>query len=438
MRKLFEIDESEKQRILEMHINASKNHYLIEQDVNNIETIDSGNAISDWQVCENLEKDINKLLQSVQNEIFEQITLKYVSGPNNIDTDNFVFSVINNDKNVNKLILNYENVTDTKNQIAYNMYVTYLRSIGFGTTPISQYLKPIFKNEDYVILFEKYPSLEKIVRNLTVDLTCVPNEYGSIAIGGKIRSGKGEFSLDEEIPFGYQITRSKVDGGQTIFKIKLNRVNYFSLEFNNARMTLAEIKLPNPGVKPSEVDTTPKPRDRFVPRSVGGNTGEPFNFNSTILASDGQKQLQKFVDQFLIIKRTDPDLYNTYIDYLNKYYGKDGKINVYAYSSIDDDPNQTITYVEGPGGNAVDKCGGKQLRSKYNKCLSDRRAEVIAAELNKQLPDFPDFIGIGKGESKSVNGVGWTKESPTTEPQTLPNRRFEVELPEYSDIKSAN
>ena len=38
------------------------------------------------------------------------------------------------------------------------------------------------------------------------------------------------------------------------------------------------------------------------------------------------------------------------------------------------------------------------------------------------------------GESKSVNGVGWTKGSPTTEAQTLPNRRFEVDLPEYSDV----
>ena len=30
--------------------------------------------------------------------------------------------------------------------------------------------------------------------------------------------------------------------------------------------------------------------------------------------------------------------------------------------------------------------------------------------------------------------IGWTKGSPTTEPQTLPNRRFEVDLPEYSDV----
>jgi hypothetical protein len=184
-----------------------------------------------------------------------------------------------------------------------------------------------------------------------------------------------------------------------------------------------------------EPEPQPIPPPRFIPRSVGGNVGEPFIFNKTDLASGGEAQIKKFVDQFLFLKRTDPDLYDTYIKELNKKYEKTG-INVYAYSSIDNDPNEIITYVEGIDGNAVDKCGGKQLRSLYNKCLSDRRAEVIAARLNKDLPDFPDFIGIGKGESKSVNGVGWTKENPTTEPQTLPNRRFEVDLPEYSDVKS--
>lgn len=186
-----------------------------------------------------------------------------------------------------------------------------------------------------------------------------------------------------------------------------------------------------------EVTTTtpiPPPPDRFVPRSVGGNVGEPFVFNKTELAPGGEAQLKKFVEQFLILKRTDPDLYDTYIKELNKKYKNTG-INVYAYSSIDDDPNQVINYVEGVGGNAVTGCGGKQLRSLYNQCLSDKRAEVIAARLNEVLPDFPDFKGVGKGESKSVNGVGWTKEDPTTDKETLPNRRFEVDLPEYSDVK---
>jgi hypothetical protein len=77
-------------------------------------------------------------------------------------------------------------------------------------------------------------------------------------------------------------------------------------------------------------------------------------------------------------------------------------------------------------------------RKDYNLCLSKKRAEVITTKLNEDLPDFPDFMGIGKGESKSVNGVGWTKEKPTKDIDTLPNRRFNVDLPEYSDRKSTN
>jgi len=448
MRKLFEIDESEKRRILEMHINASKRHYLIEQvteptDMSSLtgtpQTINSGNATNDWEVGENLEKDINKIIQSVQNETYKQLTIKYVSGPYPPDNmeDSFVFSVLlNGEKTTDDLNLKYEEIYNTKSLSYSELYHSFYTEITFGDEPLNKYLKPIYDNPDYVNLFKKYPEVRKFVRNLRVNYSILPYTGDYIEIGGPIRTGVGDYDVNKEIPFGDKLTTT--ESGSAIYKVYLRKDKYFDLSVSNAKMQLSEIKIPNPGVKPSEVDTTPKPRDRFVPRSVGGNTGEPFNFNSTILASDGEKQLQKFVDQFLIIKRTDPDLYNTYIDYLNKYYGEDGKINVYAYSSIDDDPNQTITYVEGSGGNAVDKCGGKQLRKEYNKCLSDRRAEVIAAELNKQLPDFPDFIGIGKGESKSVNGVGWTKESPTTEAQTLPNRRFEVELPEYSDVKSAN
>ena len=39
-----------------------------------------------------------------------------------------------------------------------------------------------------------------------------------------------------------------------------------------------------------------------------------------------------------------------------------------------------------------------------------------------------NFVGKGMGETNNF-GPGWTKEKPTTNTETLPNRKFEVKLP---------
>jgi hypothetical protein len=182
------------------------------------------------------------------------------------------------------------------------------------------------------------------------------------------------------------------------------------------------------------VDPKPIPPDKFVPRAIGGGTSDPFKFNSIDLTGDGLSLLDVFVNQFLTVKRTDPDLYQTYLNFLNtnaKTSGDTKIIDVLAYSSIDEDPEQTINYVEGV--NAVLGCGGRQLRKLYNQCLSQKRAEKIAGILNEKLSDFPEFIGVGMGETKQFNNIGWTKENPTKDTETLPNRRFEVNLPQYED-----
>lgn len=171
---------------------------------------------------------------------------------------------------------------------------------------------------------------------------------------------------------------------------------------------------------------TPPPKDRFVPRNIGGANGDPFKFNKTDLSGIGDELLKKFIDQFIVIKNSNPNLYNTYIDFLKK---RTNSIDVVAYASIDEDPEQVVNYVVGT--NAVEGCGGRQKRHDYNQCLSQKRADKIAAILNEKLPDFPDFIGKGLGETdKFAPGKKWPKSS---REETLPNRRFDVVLPYYED-----
>jgi hypothetical protein len=167
--------------------------------------------------------------------------------------------------------------------------------------------------------------------------------------------------------------------------------------------------------------------EEFAPRNIGGGKTDPFVFNSTELSDNGLELLETFANQFIFAKKNKGDLYQKYINFLN---GKTKNIQVFAYSSIDDDPEQTIKYVVGQ--NAVEGCGGTMKRKDYNQCLSQKRADKIATILNEKLPDFPDFIGKGMGETdKFAPGKKWPN---ANKEETLPNRRFEVNLPEYQDI----
>jgi hypothetical protein len=459
MRKLFEIDESEKQRILEMHINASKNHYLIEQKKDPPRKDALKTQVTNTGENENTIFDLGPFQsRTVPDDswagrlgvLVSGENLYYVKYDRNIEnyTTNGAVDISGKPEDFT-VDLNTKTVTNSKfitNMSIVSSFGGFSSVLDKGAKPGMYQVIPTFP-EGFQTVMINYPrsnapsQIDKFAPYLCTVVLDVKKIETLIrdGINKRVPSNSSTINLLQYyVPKSkeeWYVMRNNLDSKNTETSIDFSEWSFKKFKRKKIAIFLSDWWPNSSHGKTNVTDPTPKPRDRFVPRSVGGNVGEPFIFNKTQLAPGGEAQIKKFVDQFLILKRTDPDLYDTYIKELDKKY-KDTGINVYAYSSIDNDPNEIITYVEGPGGNAVDKCGGKQLRSLYNKCLSDRRAEVIAAELNKQLPDFPDFIGIGKGESKSVNGVGWTKGSPTTEPQTLPNRRFEVDLPEYSDVKS--
>ena len=92
------------------------------------------------------------------------------------------------------------------------------------------------------------------------------------------------------------------------------------------------------------------------------------------------------------------------------------------YASIDGDPDGNVE--KKPNG-----CGGGK-RHDYNQCLSQKRADMIAKTLNDAL-GVTKFVGHGGGETdKFAPGKKWPD---SKREDTLPNRRFTVELPKYTE-----
>ncbi len=125
-------------------------------------------------------------------------------------------------------------------------------------------------------------------------------------------------------------------------------------------------------------------------------------------------------------------------EYLQFLEGKTVTVN--AYASIDALSNF-------PDGGRWPDCSeygvGKGPRYKYNECLSQARANAVVTHLktiaNEAFKNV-NFEAVGKGETNQWSKLEWeqpttvTKDvkSPYSEEQLRPDRRFDIEFPEYN------
>ena len=433
MSKRFLISEDERNNILSLY---TKKGIILEQKETPIKdplkTINSGNATNDWQVGENLEKDINKIIQSVQNEIFKKITLKVDSTPKEDIKDPFVFSVLNDGKDTDKKItLNYnEQQREDNNQIV-KFYSNYLRFISCGLIPIYEYLGPIYENKDYKILFEKFPEVEEFIKKLKVSLRVVPLNGDAFVIGGTIEPGVGEYRLKSKIPFGDKITTNGT--GNQSFKIRLNRRLFYNLQIADTKMQLAEIKLPNPAVKPITDDTPTIEIPEGIVFDFVIETKNNFEYDSATLTLDAKKAIDNKINEKF--NSIEPKYQTGYLNFI-----KNKVIPVYAYASIDDDSNAK----DGGNftGNGADgqSCSvhgkGKGLRYEYNQCLSEARAQSVVDYLktaNNEMFNKIKFNPQGLGETCEFSKNCWTPKNPVSNPDaTYLDRRFSVNFPKWT------
>lgn len=393
-KKIIKLTESELYNIVK--------RVLQEQDIQ---------TITDQQTVERLEKELNQIIKSVQEDIFRQFTLEFSE---ELYTPNEQIGLITNMGQ--ELILKYNE--------RYNQYdLNYSEAFNLGGVPIQEYLTTIYKNPTYQTLFNNQPIVKEKLDEVTVNCIMYPGggrinqtlgkngeSSGGITFKGAFGRGKGE--LDMNVPFSLIDLYNAGDG----LTFDFDRNILFSLELGNARFKLEELYigdwLPKLKSKPEE----------FVSITLDNSGTEPFVLDSTEIHPDSVGKIDEFVSTIEDIKnKYGNEVYQKYIQFL-----KSNPIIVNAYSSINADPSKKMS-----GKVQACKGYGDGTRGQYNLCLSQKRAEVIANKLNSALPQLGNFKGVGMGETdKFDKGKKWP--AFTSDKDTLLNRRFEVILPNFS------
>ena len=433
MSKRFLITENERNSILSLY---AKKGIILEQVTDKIKSTPLPKTMNDWQVSQNLQKDINKIIlgdkandiKGIEDDIFGQLSLTFVSGGSGPTEFKF--------------LLNGEN-TGSVLKIPQNGVLRFNREIIVdNNVSIQKYLTPIYNNPDYKILFEKYPSLKKHIESFTIPGYLVPGANSdTMNITLDLTNMKDPlcksgplFKLEDEIPLGKILTVDQRSG----FSLDIGKRNCARFEIGYASFILGEFYIPNP-ILPEKTSDGGGGGDDTVSIEIILKMENPFQFNKTILYPDGVTELKKFVDDIKEVKNTYGEtVYNDYINFLNSK-----KIEVLTSSSIDDDPSQTIKYTQGEGGNAVDDCGGTQTRHEYNFCLSKQRAIAIINQLKTDLPELsgtttsgPAFIPKPIGETSQFDEANtWPKVTGKDDKEkaakTAKNRVVLITLPSF-------
>jgi hypothetical protein len=394
---------------------------LKESDIYNIVTRvikeqDTG-ILTDQQAVDQLTKEVNEILKSTQNEIFKAITLTFVRADAN--------EVVYKTNGGQRLVLKTD---EEAKQLGYQVWsLKYPGVFDLGEVPVQQYLTSVYENPDYQTLFKNQPQVKAQLDAQTASCFMYPQGGRGTAMIFKGTMGPGKNGKDLNEPFSL-IDLFNQNGEM---KFQVEKKTQFNLEIGNAALQLDDFFVKGPLTKPNTGDipgksgvttTTTTVPIQWISIRLDNSGSEPFIFDTTTIHPDSVAKIDEFVDKIKNVQtKYGNNIYNQYIQFL-----KSKPIVVNAYASIDGDPSQKI-------GGKLQACKGygDGSRGQYNLCLSQKRAEVIANELNSRLPELGNFKGVGIGETDKFDvGKKWPKV--TNQDETILNRRFEVVLPDYS------
>jgi outer membrane protein OmpA-like peptidoglycan-associated protein len=259
-------------------------------------------------------------------------------------------------------------------------------------------------------------------------------DFGFVLAYGKI--SKREFN-DYGHQIGEELTLKEIAFPDKPVYVGPNHKDAWKLESKFLELSFADLALSIPpelqgdGDVPPTPTPTPTPTPEVIAFDFVVETTKNYEFDKADLTQEAKDEIDKNVTaKFLNIL---PKYQEGYLNFI-----KDKEITVYAYASIDADPDYNDGgYYEGCSQYGV----GKGPRKLYNKCLSQARAQKVVDYLKTtQGGIFKDinFKPVGMGETCKFSNLCWTvknpgsnEKSPYSTSKTYPDRRFSVNFPNY-------
>jgi hypothetical protein len=394
-----------------------------------------------------LQNEINELLKGKQQEILNMASI-WIEG---------------NDR---QYIVHYGDQSETLKPAqntanAFNAIIDKNMKKTFGGIDMKEFFPQIEKNKRYQELAKKHPGIkEQIQKGPRVILQPLEGQRGYFVYTKTTKDPiadvdpEGKEMPENVYPFGthyplgeffaknklyYKIGKTRRGRDRNGNRIRPHKI-YGLLESGYLSLQLLPIQL-NTGAEPIS-QGGPATGISVTPLTLV----DCFNFDDITFVNPTQtdQQINAFIQDL-----------NTKIKQHGAPFVKhiqSSNPTVMGYSSIDGDPNEKVV-------GKYPRCSGSGNRSKYDLCLSQERANVIADKLNKGIPDLGNaFKAVGGGETDKAQqivqqdyaqfgikvnlngkvGIKWTKGSNIMPTDTMDNRIFYVKpIPPYKTTQPA-
>lgn len=231
--------------------------------------------------------------------------------------------------------------------------------------------------------------------------------------------------LSKKVTQGNTTTMSKLFYGDSLYR-NFDMGDYKSaLEIAPMNMKLDKLSLRGAFVEIiGETPTTKIPPPIIAPQTIELKLIDKFNYDDIDIANP--TEYQNVLNDFKLKLDNAVKNIKGFKDFLNGQ-----TLTVYGYASQDAKP----TAAEG-GSFAGCSQYGKGPRKDYNMCLSQKRAEKVADDIQEIFTDLgltTKIKGVGKGETYEFGGDGFATNGKDSEEDLSKNRRVTFELPSFTE-----
>jgi len=382
---------------------------LTEADIEKlVQRVLSEQGMNDTEVLNDLNDRIQLFITQKQNEIFNNSAFIRL-----VFEGNTPYVIITN-KDREEV---YKKAFNSKGLIPIN------GPFVIADEKLSDYYDEIVgNNSNFQNLISKHPEIKEQMDKMMIKVGIRPLRgsgrpsfvFNTLNNNGKNRKeykGKGIYgNYGEAFPIGDVFNNAK-------FVNRLNKKLLGLVEMGGMELALGRVGMVNFGDDGQTISPD------FASQNIKLDLVDVFEFDTIDMKdpSGYQEVLNKFKE----------DLDKGLKSFENlKDFLENQNLVVKGFASRDNDPNETV---QGKFGGC--KGYGDGTRGQYNLCLSEKRAEKIAQDLQKIFDSLKVNVDIkskGFGETGKF-GPAWTKENPTNPKETQPNRRVTFNVPKYTE-----